>query len=124
MITYERYEEIRNSKGLKNADVARLAKIPPSTFTDWKQGKSTPKYEKMSRIAEILGVTVEYMETDANSSKDTKYYLNEETAKLAQELFDNPDMRILFDAARDSKPEDLQRAADLLKRFKETNPDG
>jgi hypothetical protein len=33
-------------------------------------------------------------------------------------------MRILFDAAKDSKPEDLRRAADLLMRFKETNPDG
>ena len=54
MITYEKYEQIRNSKGLKNSDVARIAQIPPSTFTDWKQGKSMPKYEKMSKIAAAL----------------------------------------------------------------------
>ena len=54
MITYGKYEQIRDSKGLKNSDVARIAKIPPSTFTDWKQGKSTPKYEKMFKIATAL----------------------------------------------------------------------
>jgi len=53
-----------------------------------------------------------------------EYYISPDTARLAQELFDNPDMRMLFDAARDSKPEDLQMAADMLKRFKESNPDG
>ncbi|HAB94850.1 MAG TPA: XRE family transcriptional regulator, partial [Lachnospiraceae bacterium] len=33
-------------------------------------------------------------------------------------------MRVLFDAAQDSRPEDLQMAADLLRRLKKTNPDG
>ena len=53
-----------------------------------------------------------------------EYYISPDTARLAQELFDNPDMRMLFDAARDSRPEDLQMAADMLKRFKEGNPNG
>lgn len=53
-----------------------------------------------------------------------RYYFDEATAEKAQELYDNPGMRILFDAARDSRPEDLQMAADLLNRLKETNKDG
>lgn len=60
MITYERYAEIRNSKGLKDADVARAAKIPPSTFTEWKKGEYTPKFDKMCKIADALGMI--YME--------------------------------------------------------------
>lgn len=52
------------------------------------------------------------------------YYTDPETAQLAQEVFDNPDLRILFSAARDAKPEDIKLAADMLRRFKETNPDG
>ena len=56
MITYKDYEKIRNSKGLKDADIAKIAHIAPSTFTDWKQGKSTPKYEKMVKIADALGM--------------------------------------------------------------------
>lgn len=57
--------------------------------------------------------------TDENT-----YYQNRETAQLAQELFEDSNMRLLFDAAKDSRPEDLRMAADLLKRLKETNPDG
>ena len=56
MITYEKYAEIRNSKGMKDADVARAAKIPPSTFTEWKKGGYTPKFDKMCKIAEALGM--------------------------------------------------------------------
>lgn len=62
-------------------------------------------------------------DTDNDADKDT-YYINKETAEVAQSLFDNEDMRLLFDAAKDSKPEDLKMAADLLKRLKATNPEG
>lgn len=54
MITYEKYCKIRDSKGLRDGDVAKKAGIQASTFSEWKKGKCTPKYEKMSRIAEAL----------------------------------------------------------------------
>lgn len=60
MITYEKYAEFRDKKGMKDADVARSAKIPPSTFTEWKKGEYTPKFDKMCKIAEALGMF--YME--------------------------------------------------------------
>ena len=47
------------------------------------------------------------------------YYTNEETAKVAQKVFDDPNYRILFDAASDAKPEDILMAAEMLRRFKE-----
>jgi len=84
-----------------------------------KLDKSSPTSDKLLSIANYLGVSTDYL-----LGNDTKYYINSDTAEKAQELFDNPDLRILFDAARDSRPEDLQMAADMLKRFKETNPDG
>lgn len=84
--------------------------------------------DRLFSIAEYLKVSPEYLLTGQNSEKESisgkKYYFDDATAEKAQELFDNPDMRILFDAARDSKPKDLQMAADLLERLKGTNPDG
>jgi hypothetical protein len=53
-----------------------------------------------------------------------EYYLNPEAAAIGQEVFNNPDLRILFDAAKDVKPENIRLAAEMLRRFKETNPDG
>lgn len=59
-MTYEKYAEIRDLKGYKDSDISRMAHIPPSTFSEWKKGSYTPKYEKMSRIAAALGM--EYSE--------------------------------------------------------------
>lgn len=47
-----------------------------------------------------------------------KYYLNDETAKMAQALFENRDLRVLFDAARDATPEDLKTTYDMLMALK------
>lgn len=121
---YDRYCRLRNEKGVKDATVARETGIPRSTFTDWKNGRSQPKNDKLQKIADYFGVTVDYFASDRTDGQSKPYYLDKETAEMAQELFDNPDLRILFDAARDAKPENLQLAAEMLRRFKETNPDG
>jgi transcriptional regulator with XRE-family HTH domain len=117
---YTIFEQLLIERGLKIADVQRGTGIPYSTFTDWKAGRYKPKHDKLQKIADFFGVSVEYLTT---GQKDT-HYINPATSKIAQELFDNPDLKMLFDAAKDSKPEDLKMAANMLRRFKETNPDG
>ncbi len=56
---YERYVALRDAKGVKDVDVAKATGIVPSTFSDWKNGKSAPKLEKLLKIAEFFGVSVE-----------------------------------------------------------------
>lgn len=134
MISYEEYERLRNEKGLNNAEVARRASIPPSTFTDWKQGKSFPKNDKLIKIAKALDVDpailIDLIPPELQPHyyqalmDQVEHYQNSKTAEIAQAIFDSKEMRILFDAAKNSKPEDLQMAADLLQRLKGTNPDG
>ena len=121
---YERYAELRDKKGVTDYKVAQECGIGRATLSEWKSGNYTPKIDKLRKIAEYFGVSVDYLMTGKDLSEDSNYYLDNDTAILAQELFDNPDLRMLFDAAKDSRPEDLQMAADMLKRFKETNPDG
>ena len=48
----------------KNATVYRVAKetgIPASTFTDWKNGRSVPKADKMIKIANFFGVSLDVL---------------------------------------------------------------
>lgn len=52
------------------------------------------------------------------------YYTDPEAAASAQTAFDDPDIRMLLDAARGAKSKDIKMAANLLRRLKETNPDG
>lgn len=125
---YEVFEMLCNKRGVKPFHVSKETGVSTATLSSWKTGRYIPKPDKLQKIADYFGVSVEYLRTGKGTEKEStsgqKYYFDDETAEKAQELFENPGMRILFDAARDSKPEDLQMAADLLKRLKETNPDG
>ena len=48
----------------------------------------------------------------------SSYYLNPETAEIAQRIYEDRELRALFDAARDASPEDLQTVHTMLKALK------
>ena len=56
---YEFYAKLRDKRGLKDSDVARLACISKSTFSDWKAGRSKPGLKKIQKISKFLGVAME-----------------------------------------------------------------
>ena len=60
---YEIFQELLAKKGLKAFDVSKATGISSSTLTDWKKGRSIPKQDKMQKIANYLGVSVEYLMT-------------------------------------------------------------
>ena len=117
MTSYERYCEIRDNKGLKDAHVAETAGIGKSTFSDWKNGRSVPKREKMEKIAKALGISIEYLLT--GETTDGFMYDNE-TLEMAQRLYQNPKLHLLFDAAEDVSPESLEVVSQILMVMKKT----
>lgn len=123
---YEIYCKLRDEKGIKDSDVVKSTGITKSTFSDWKSGRSKPKNDKLQKIADYFGVTVDYLMTGENSDTETGYYLNKETAKAAQEIFENKELRMLFDVQRDMSPEDLRALHGMalaLKRKERGNDD-
>lgn len=110
--------------GYSQADLARHMKVTTATTAKWCTGQTLPRIDKVQSICNWLGIKkTDLLEDGINSEKD-RYYINPETAKIAQQIYDDPDLHALFDAAADSAPEDMQMAADLLRRLKKTNPDG
>ena len=122
---YERYEMLLRQKGVLTVDVCRATGISQTVMSNWKKRGGGLSADNAAKIANYFGVSVTYLmgQTDFPEPPQ-EYYIYGETAKQAQELFEDKDMRLLFDAAKGSKPEDLRMAADLLNRLKETNPDG
>ena len=56
---------------------------------------------------------------EEKSADDTvHYYLNEETREIAQEAFENPELRMLFKVARDIPPERLRAHIEFMKTLK------
>lgn len=123
---YEIYCKLRDEKGVKDADVAKATGITKSTFSDWKNGRSKPKDEKLLKIAEYFEVTLDYLRTGEEPSQPDGYYLSDETAQVAQEIFENKELRALFDVQRGMAPEDLKalhQMALALKRKESGNID-
>ena len=83
MTTYERYCKIRDQIGLKDADVARLSGITKSTFSDWKKGLYQPKREKLIKIADVLGVSIEYLMDDGKTDfNPSNIYLSDKEQEV------------------------------------------
>ncbi len=119
MIWNDRLRRLREEHRYTLKEIASKLGVSEAMVSRHESNTKNIPYDIIEQYAKIYGCTPQYImgwkDDDANAKE---YYTNPETAKLAQELFETPGMRILFDAARDSDPKDLQMAADLLKRLK------
>lgn len=72
-----------DEKNVKAADVAKATGLQPSVFTDWKKGRSLPKLDKLQKIANYFGCSVERLTT----GKDNKQFsISENKAKVLAEI--------------------------------------
>ena len=115
---YERYGRLRDLKGYTDAQVARETGVSKVTLSEWKSGRSTPKADKLKKIADFLEVSLDYLQ-DGVEDTENPYYLNEETRRMAQFLFEHPGHRVLFDASRNLTPEDLDAVIAIINRMKD-----
>ncbi len=115
---YEIFEELCEKFRVTPYRVCKETGISTGTISNWKAGRYTPKGDKLIKIAEYFGVSLEYLTTGKEPEDGPVYYLNDETAQVAQEIFENRDLKMLFDASRGSSPEDLRLATDLLTALK------
>lgn len=74
--------------------------------------------ESVIKICEELGISVESLKSEDIDDTAHNYYINPETARLAQEIYDNPDLRILMDASRKLAPDDVKNIADIVAKMK------
>lgn len=72
MDIYQRFCELLKAKGDTAYGVAKATGIPPSTFTDWKNGKCAPKAAKLSKIADYFGVSLSYLMGEEDTDYDSK----------------------------------------------------
>ena len=85
---YEIFAKLLEEKGLKAADVTRATGIKSPVFSEWKKGKSRPNTEKMIKIANFLGVSIEYLLTGNESKSNTNKLTNRDTKQIEAILSD------------------------------------
>lgn len=67
---YARLEQLLAAHRVTVYQVAKATGISASTFSDWKSGRSTPKADKLARIAEYFGIGLdELLGTDSGARR-------------------------------------------------------
>lgn len=136
----ERIRKTRIQKGLTLDDVAKEIGLTKSTIGRYETGKINDlKLPVITAIANVLGVNDAWLlgkddrmvlsdaerfarfaeQYNATHFQEDKpeYYLNEELADLAREMFKDKDMRILYSMKRNMNPEVFRDHMDYIKKL-------
>ena len=111
MTLYERIETLRKSKNISQGKLEKELGFSNGSISKWKN--STPTTERLQKLADYFGVTVEYLLTGEEAESEV-YYTNPETARMAQEMFEDPDMRSLFDMKRNMEPDKFKAHVNFM----------
>lgn len=120
-ITGKRLKDLRTAKGLSQEEMSKVLGIGRTTYLKYENGDIMPT-RKLKELSQFFNVTTDYILGNDIDDSDG-YYLDPETAKLAQELKDNPDYRALMDATRRLKPESVKEIMAFIK-FQKAKEEG
>lgn len=67
---FSQFEKLLRSHGVTVYQVAKATGIGASTFSDWKNGRSTPKADKLARIADFFSVSLDELMGTAKGVQD------------------------------------------------------
>lgn len=123
---YEKFAQLLAVHGITANTVAKAAHVNASTFTDWKQGKSQPKLEKLQKIADYFNVPVSYFfdgDTALSVTERQAQSLGIDTDALKKELsLKSLDEQTMYVLKEFQKLDDTQKAAieAVIKGFLQT----
>ena len=58
---YQNFEELCKQRNIKPNKVSKETGVSTATLTSWKQGKYTPKPDKLKLIADFFNVSLEFL---------------------------------------------------------------
>ena len=82
---YAKFEELLKRNNVTAYRVAKETGVTTATLTSWKQGKYTPKREKLQKIADYFGVTIEYF-TGEESKEPSNTITEKDERDIAKDL--------------------------------------
>ena len=122
MTVAQKLKELREKKGLSQADCAKAIGIDRTTYAKYENGGSVKR--NVEKLAAYFNVTTDYLLGKSGNphgapaqptTSAPSYYHDPEVAQMANEIKDNPGMRILFDASRDLKKESIEEVVKFIE---------
>lgn len=114
------FKKLRAQSGLTQQEMADKLNISRSSIGMYENGEREPSFELLETIADYFNVDMNYLlgKKELSENIPQGYYLNEDARDMAQFMFENPEYKVLFDASRRIKKEDIDFVKQMLDRFK------
>ena len=109
MDVVERIKTICSERGIGLSKLERECGFANAYISGLRKG--TMPADRLEKVANALGISYWYLLTGESDG----YYINPDTAEMAQKLYDRKDIRMLFDAVQDLTEDQvriLQQMAD------------
>lgn len=108
-----------STSGKTQKEVAEAIGVIPSTFNTWCQGIALPRMGKVQALADYFNINKsDLIEDKPETDVNDHYYFNDEAREMAQFMFENPEYRVLFDASRKVKKEDIEFVKQMIDRMR------
>ncbi|MDE6904713.1 MAG: helix-turn-helix transcriptional regulator [Lachnospiraceae bacterium] len=113
------FRELRTKSGLTQQEMADKLDISRSSIGMYENGEREPGFELLETIADYFNVDMNYLlgKKDSSQQREQGYYLDEDARDMAQFLFDNPEYKVLLDATRKTKKEDILFVKEMIDRI-------
>jgi len=108
----QKYIEVN---GKERSEVAKDLEVSYSTLSDWINGNTYPRIDRIENMARYFKISKSDL---IEEHEESYYYIDEDAKQIAQDIFDNEELRALFDASRGATKEDLEITRNLLLSLK------
>lgn len=119
---------LRTKKGYSQDDIAnKLGYKSFTTIQKWESGVSEPPLKALKKLSEIFNIDMndlatKKLSTDISSDNNV-YYLDDDARDMAQFMYENPEYKVLFDASRKVKKEDIDFVKQMIDRMSNKGDD-
>ena len=86
----------------------------------YETGAREPDFETLELIADFFNVDIDYLIGRTNQTTvlpESSYYFNVDAREMAEFLYKNPEYKVLFDATRKVKKDDIQFVKEMIDRM-------
>lgn len=118
MDTIDRIRQLAKEKGIKTTFISAQLRLSSSYFADVKSGKTKISDERLSKIAEILGTTPEYLKGETDQKEKPLVNGDEELNEYLEELKNRSEMRMLFSLAKGATKKDVEAAVKIIEALR------
>lgn len=111
-----------NKYEMTQLELAKKLGVGTTSVYNWCNGIKTPRMDKVDAMCDLFHCRRSDL-MEEKEQTDDHYYLNDDTRQLAQFMFENPEYKVLFDASRKVKKEDIEFVKQMIDRVRGDSDD-